>query len=182
MPEPVGRCGGRVRHGGPGVDNAAGEALTAVMRIDFTPEQVALRQEIREYYRELFTPELRAAFDVELELMGGPVFREIVARMGKDGWLGLGWPKEYGGQARSPIDQFIFWDETYKARAALHIIPVLTIAPAIMEHGSEEQKKDLLPRILSGELFFGVGYTEPSSGSDLASLQTRAVKDGDEWV
>src|SRR5215831_13881141 len=105
MPEPVGRCRGRVRHGGPGVDHAAGEALAAVMRIDFTPEQEDLRREIREYYRELFTPELRAAFDLELELelMGGPVFREIVARIGKDGWLGPGWPKEYGGQVRSPI-------------------------------------------------------------------------------
>src|SRR5262249_15595669 len=129
MPEPVGRCRGRVRHGGPGVDHAAGEALAAVMRIDFTPQQEDLRPEIRGDHAGLFTPELPAAFDLELELMGGPVFREIVARMGKDGWLGLGWPKEYGGQARSPLDQFIFWDETYKARAALHIIPVLTIAP-----------------------------------------------------
>jgi alkylation response protein AidB-like acyl-CoA dehydrogenase len=152
------------------------------MHVDFTPEQKQLRREIREYYRQLFTPELRAAFDAELEEMGGPVFREIVLRMGKDGWLGIGWPKEYGGQGRSPIEQFIFWDETYRARAPLHIIPVNTIGPALMQHGSEEQKSEFLPRILRGELMFGVGYTEPNAGTDLASLQTRAVRDGDEWV
>ena len=152
------------------------------MHIDFTPEQHALRQEIRSYYREIFTPDLRAAFDAELEEMGGPVWRELVRRMGKDGWLGIGWPVEYGGQGRSPIEQFIFWDETYRERAPLHIIPVNTIGPTIMQHGSEAQKQELLPRILSGELFFGVGYTEPNAGTDLASLQTRAVRDGDEWV
>ncbi len=152
------------------------------MHVDFTPEQKKLRQEIRDYYRELFTPELRAAFDAELEQMGGPVFRELVRRMGKDGWLGIGWPKEYGGQGASPIEQFIFWDETYRARAPLHIIPVNTIGPTIMQFGSEEQKQMLLPGILSGELFFGVGYTEPNAGTDLASLQTRAVRDGDDWV
>jgi alkylation response protein AidB-like acyl-CoA dehydrogenase len=102
--------------------------------------------------------------------------------MGKDGWLGIGWPKEYGGQGASPIEQFIFWDETYRARAPLHIIPVNTIGPAIMQYGTEDQKNELLPKILAGEAFFGVGYTEPTAGTDLASLKTRAVKDGDDWV
>jgi alkylation response protein AidB-like acyl-CoA dehydrogenase len=152
------------------------------MRIEFTPEQQALRQEIRQYYRELLTPELRAAFEAEREEMGGPVFREIVGRMGKDGWLGIGWPAEYGGQGRTPLEQFIFWDETYRAGAPLPIIPVNTIGPTLMEFGSSEQKADLLPRILKGELFFAVGYTEPGAGTDLASLQTRAVRDGDEYV
>ena len=152
------------------------------MHLDFTPEQQALRKEIRSYYRGLFTSELRAAFDAEHEEMGGPVFREIVGRMGRDGWLGIGWPKEYGGQGRSPIEQFIFWDETYRARAPLPIIPVNTIGPTLMQHGSEEWKAALLPKILKGELFFGIGYTEPSAGTDLASLQTRAVRDGDDFV
>ncbi len=152
------------------------------MHIDFTPEQTALRKEIRDYYRELFTPELRAAFDAEHEEMGGPVFREIVGRMGRDGWLGIGWPKEYGGQGRTAIEQFIFWDETYRANAPLNIIPVNTIGPTLMRHGSEEQKAEMLPKILLGELFFGVGYTEPEAGTDLASLQTRAVRDGDDYV
>ncbi len=152
------------------------------MHLDFTPEQQTLRRTIRRYYEELFTPELRAAFEAEREEMGGPVFREIVGRMGSDGWLGIGWPVEYGGQGRTALEQFIFWDETHRARAPLPIIAVNTIGPTLMQHGSPEQKAELLPRILKGELFFAVGYTEPGSGTDLASLQTRAVREDDEYV
>jgi len=152
------------------------------MYLDFTEEQQALRKEIRNYYRSLFTPELRAALDAELHEAGGPVFRQVVGRMGADGWLGIGWPEEYGGQGRTPIEQFIFWDETYRARAPLPIIPINTIGPTIMQFGTEEQKAEFLPKILKGELFFAVGYTEPSAGTDLASLKTRAVREGDEYV
>jgi len=152
------------------------------MYLDFTEEQQALRKEIRQYYKDLFTPELRASLDAEMEECGGPVFREIVRRMGADGWLGIGWPKEYGGQGRSAIEQFIFWDETYRARAPLPVIPVNTIGPAIMQFGTEEQKSEFLPKILKGELFFAVGYTEHAAGTDLFSLKTRAVRDGDEYV
>ena len=152
------------------------------MHLEFTPEQQRLRQEIRGYYRELFTPELRAALDAEWEELGGPVFREVVGRMGKDGWLGIGWPREYGGQGRTPLEQFIFWDETYRARAPLPIIAVNTIGPTLMQFGTPEQKAELLPGIVKGDLFFGVGYTEPGAGTDLASLSTRAVRDGDEYV
>jgi alkylation response protein AidB-like acyl-CoA dehydrogenase len=152
------------------------------MYLDFTPEQQALRREIRDYYRQLFTPEVRAAFDEEREEMGGPVFRQLVGRMGADGWLGVGWPKEYGGQGRTAIEQFIFWDETYRARAPLPVIAINTIGPTIMEFGSPQQKADLLPKIIKGQLFFGVGYTEPSAGTDLASLKTRAVRQGDDYI
>jgi alkylation response protein AidB-like acyl-CoA dehydrogenase len=152
------------------------------MHIDFTPEHRALRKQLRNYYRELFTPELRAAFEAEHEEMGGPVFREIVGRMGKDGWLGIGWPTEFGGKGFTAIEQFIFWDETYRARAPLPIISVNTIGPTIMQFGTDAQKAELLPKITRGEMFFGVGYTEPSAGTDLAALQTRAVRDGDEYV
>jgi hypothetical protein len=152
------------------------------MNLDLTPEQQALRRTIRRWYEELFTPELRAAFEAEREEMGGPVFREIVGRMGADGWLGIGWPVEYGGQGRTPLEQLVFWDETHRARAPLPIIAVNTIGPTLMQYGSAEQKAELLPRILKGTLLFGVGYTEPGAGTDLASLQTRAVRDGDEYV
>jgi alkylation response protein AidB-like acyl-CoA dehydrogenase len=152
------------------------------MNLDFTSEHLELRRRIRAYYEELFTPELRRAFDEEFEEMGGPVFKEIVGRMGADGWLGLGWPVEYGGQGLTALDQFIFWDETYRARAPLPVIQVNTIGPTLMQFGSEEQKRELLPPILKGELFFGIGYTEPSAGTDLASLKTSAVRDGDEYV
>ena len=152
------------------------------MHIEFTPDQKKLRREVADYYKNLFTPELRRAFDEEHEQMGGPVFREIVSQMGRDGWLGIGWPKEYGGQGRTPLDQFIFWNETWKARAPLPIIMVTTIGPTLMQYGSEAQKSEFLPRIQRGELLFGVGYSEPHAGTDLASLQTRAVRDGDDYV
>ena len=102
--------------------------------------------------------------------------------MGKDGWLTLGWPKEYGGQGKGAVEQFIFWDETYRARAPLPLITVNTVGPMLMQYGSEAQKAEFLPRIRDGELLVGIGYTEPGAGTDLASLQTRAVRDGDEWV
>ena len=152
------------------------------MHLDFTSEQQELRKEIRGYFDGLFTPELRAALDAEWDECGGPVFRKVVGMMGRDGWLGVGWPKEYGGQGRTALEQLIFWDEVYRARAPLHIIPVNTIGPALMTSGSDEQKKKYLPLILRGELFFGVGYTEASAGTDLASLQTKAVREGDEYV
>ncbi len=152
------------------------------MYLDFTDEQQALRSEIRGYYERLFTPELRAAFDAEWDECGGPVFRKIVGQLGRDGWLGIGWPKEFGGQGRSALEQFIFWDETYRARAPLPVIAVNTIGPTIMQFGTDAQKRDLLPRITRGEIFFGIGYSEPSAGTDLAALDTRAVRDSDTYV
>jgi alkylation response protein AidB-like acyl-CoA dehydrogenase len=152
------------------------------MHIDFTPEHKALRKEIRAYYAALFTPELRARYDAEFEEMGGPAFQEIVGQMGRDGWLGLGWPVEHGGKGMTALEQFIFWDETYRAKAPLPVIGVNTIGPTLMQFGTEAQKAELLPKIISGEVFFGVGYTEPGAGTDLASLSTSAIKDGDDYV
>jgi alkylation response protein AidB-like acyl-CoA dehydrogenase len=152
------------------------------MFLDFTPEQKTLRREIRAYYAQLFTPELRRALDEQWDQLGGPAFREAMGRMGKDGWLTLGWPKEYGGQGKGAVEQFIFWDETYRARAPLPLITVNTVGPTLMQYGSEAQKAEILPRIRDGELLVGIGYTEPGAGTDLASLQTRAVRDGDDYV
>ena len=153
------------------------------MRIDLSPEQQALRAQIRAYYRELFARgDLRARLDAEWDQLGGPAFREAMSRMGKDGWLTIGWPREWGGQGRSHLEQFIFWDETWRARAPLPLITVNTVGPMLMKHGSEAQKSYFLPRIRDGEMLFGIGYSEPSAGTDLASLETRAVRDGDEWV
>ena len=152
------------------------------MFLDFTADQKALRQELRAYYARLFTPELRRALDEQWDQLGGPAFREAMGRMGKDGWLTIGWPKEYGGQGRGAVDQFIFWDETYRARAPLPLITVNTVGPTLMKFGTEEQRAELLPRIRAGELLVGIGYTEPGAGTDLAALQTRAVRDGDHYV
>jgi alkylation response protein AidB-like acyl-CoA dehydrogenase len=150
------------------------------MFLDYTDEQVALRKELREYFDRLLTPAVRAEMGHPGE--GNPQFRTIVRQMGADGWLGIGWPVEYGGQGRSSLDQFIFFDEVQRANAPFPFVTVNTVGPAIMANGTEEQKQRYLPGILAGEVNFAIGYTEPEAGTDLASLRTRAVLDGDEFV
>jgi alkylation response protein AidB-like acyl-CoA dehydrogenase len=150
------------------------------MFLEYTPEQQALRNELREYFRRLLTPEVRAELGEPGE--GSPRFRDLVRRMGSDGWLGIGWPAEYGGQGRPATDQFIFFDEVQRAGAPFPFVTLNTVGPTIMRFGSDEQKSFFLPGILAGEINFAIGYTEPEAGTDLASLRTRAVLDGDEWV
>ena len=150
------------------------------MFLEYTPEQQALRKELREYFARLLTPEVRAELGEPGE--GSPRFRDVVRQMGTDGWLGIGWPEEYGGQGRPATDQFIFFDEVQRAGAPFPFVTLNTVGPTIMRFGSEEQKSYFLPGILAGEINFAIGYTEPEAGTDLASLRTRAVLDGDEWV
>lgn len=145
-----------------------------------TPDQQALRKELREYFAAMLTPEVRADLGESGE--GKPLFRELVRRMGADGWLGLGWPKEFGGQGRPATDQFIMFDEIQRAHAPFPFVTVNTVGPAIMAHGTQAQKDQYLTGILKGEINFAIGYTEPEAGTDLASLRTTAVLDGDEWV
>ena len=150
------------------------------MKLAYSPEHEALRQELRDYYNKLLTPEIREELHHGHGV--GPTMRKVVKRMGADGWLGIGWPKEYGGQGRSQIEQFIFFDESMRAGAPVPMLTINTVGPTIMRHGSEEQKRFFLPKILQGEIHFCIGYTEPNAGTDLASLKTRAVRDGDEYV
>ena len=97
--------------------------------------------------------------------------------MGADGWLGIGWPKEYGGRGMTPIEQFIFFDESMRAGAPVPMLTVNSVAPTIMQFGTDEQKQFFLPKILKGEIHFAIGYTEPNAGTDLASLQcTRGAR------
>ena len=150
------------------------------MHLEETPEQLALRAELRAYFAQLLTPEVRHALDTETE--GGETFRAVVRQMGKDGWLGIGWPIEFGGQGRPATDQFIFFTEVQRARAPFPFVTLSTVGPMIINHGTEQQKKFFLSGILAGEINCAIGYTEPEAGTDLASLRTRAVLDGDEWV
>jgi alkylation response protein AidB-like acyl-CoA dehydrogenase len=108
--------------------------------------------------------------------------RGVVRQMGADGWLGIGWPKEYGGQGRSAIEQFIFFDESMRAGAPVPMLTINTVGPTIMNFGTQEQKDFFLPKILGGEIHFCIGYTEPGAGTDLAALKTKAMRDGDEYV
>jgi alkylation response protein AidB-like acyl-CoA dehydrogenase len=148
--------------------------------VGYDEEQEALRRELRDYYAQLLTP------DVEQELAHshgvGPAMRKVVRRMGDDGWLGIGWPTEYGGQGRSAIEQFIFFDESMRAGAPVPMLTINTVGPTIMNFGTDEQKERFLPHILKGEIHFCIGYTEPGAGTDLAALTTKAVRDGDEYV
>jgi alkylation response protein AidB-like acyl-CoA dehydrogenase len=148
--------------------------------LDETPDQQALRKELRVYFERMMSPAVRAELGSAGE--GSPLFRTLVRQMGTDGWLGIGWPTEFGGQGRPATDQFIFFDEVQRAEAPFPFVTVNTVGPTIMRYGTDQQKSFYLPRILSGELNFAIGYTEPEAGTDLASLRTRATRDGDEYV
>ena len=149
------------------------------MYIDLTPEQKTLRETLRSYFDVLMTPERRASVR---GMEGGTSYREAIRQIGKDGWLGVGWPKQYGGGGRTMIEQMIFLEEQRRAGAPFPFVTVSTVGPALMALGSEEQKAEFLPRILAGECHFSIGYSEPGAGTDLASLSTSAVQDGDDWV
>jgi alkylation response protein AidB-like acyl-CoA dehydrogenase len=149
------------------------------MYLDYTPEQKTLRDELRAYFAVLMTPERRAGLR---GMEGGATYREVIREMGADGWLGVGWPREYGGQGRTALEQFIFFDEVRRAGAPFPFVTLSTVGPVLMALGSAEQKAEYLPRILAGEIHFAIGYSEPEAGTDLASLQTEAVKDGDHYL
>ena len=151
------------------------------MRIACTPEQEELREELRSYFSGLMTPELTDEIEGSTE-GGGPLYRAALKKMGSDGWLGIGWPKEYGGQGRTPIEQYIFSNEVQRVGFPLPFLTLGTVGPTLMRFGNEAQRKEFLPRILRGELHFAIGYSEPNAGTDLASLVTKAERDGDEWV
>ncbi|MEU3514176.1 acyl-CoA dehydrogenase family protein [Streptomyces sp. NPDC006654] len=142
------------------------------MHLAPTERQQRLRTELRAYFRSLIPspapeePEER---------------RALLRRIGADGLLGLGWPVEYGGQGRGADEQFVFFDEAYRAGAPVSMVTLNTVGPTLMKYGSAEQKARFLPGILRGDLVFAIGYSEPSAGTDLASLRTRAVRDGDGW-
>ncbi len=150
------------------------------MHIAYTEEQEALRKALRAYYQNLLTPEIREALRIGHGT--GEAMRGVVKQMARDGWLGIGWPTEYGGQGRSAIEQFIFFDESMRSGAPVPMLTINTVGPTLMNHGTQAQKDFFLPKILAGEIHFCIGYTEPTAGTDLAALTTRAVKQGDEYV
>ncbi len=151
------------------------------MFIDLTAEQTALRTEIEEYFEGLMTPERRetSSRDSHGDNTG---FRDIVRQLGTDGWLGVGWPEEYGGKGFGPLEQLIFVDAASRYSVPLPMVTINTVGPTLAQYGTAEQKEKFLTGILAGEIHFAIGYTEPGSGTDLASLSTRAIRDGDEYV
>ncbi len=151
------------------------------MDFALTPEQETFGKEFREYLKTAMTPELIAEMEEQGEY-GGPLSREFFRRLGADGWLGVGWPKEYGGQGRSPMEQYIFYEAAAYEEAPLPMLALNTVGPTIMKYGSDEMTNLVLPRILRGEIEICIGYSEPNAGTDLASLKTTAVRDGDGYV
>src|ERR1700730_1307278 len=117
------------------------------MRLALTSEQADLQDELRSYFATL-------ARDFERGDDGEPAYLRVIRRMGSDGWLGLGWPPEYGGQGRGPIDQMIFVEESHWAGVPLPLLTLNSVGPTLMALGTTEQKRELLPRILKGQLHF----------------------------
>ena len=153
------------------------------MRIDYSEQQQELREQLRSYFAELMTPQRREALrGPGGEYGDGTAYKEIVRELGASGWLAMSWPAEYGGADRSMLEQLIFTDEAAIAGVPVPFLTLNTIGPTIMRFGTDEQKAFYLPRIAAGELHFAIGYSEPEAGTDLASLRTRAVRDGDEYV
>ena len=149
------------------------------MFVDLTPEQHALRLEVRDYFQALMTPELRVAMR---GAESGETFRRLVRQMGRDGWLAVGWPKQYGGRGYKGTEQLIFFEEANIAGAPLPFVTISTVGPALMEFGTELQKQRFLPGIASGEINFAIGYSEPDAGSDLATLKTSARLEGEHFI
>ena len=151
------------------------------MDFSLSPEQEAFEKEIRRFVDENLTPELRA--EVEREQYSiGPLGKQFLKLMGRRRLLGIGWPREYGGQGRGAIEQWLFLEEMAAENLPTGALTLSSAGPTLMRVGSEQLKGEYLPKILSGEVEFAIGYTEPNAGSDLASLQTLAVRKGDSYV
>jgi alkylation response protein AidB-like acyl-CoA dehydrogenase len=147
------------------------------MHLDYTPGQERLREQLRTYFAGLMTPQLRRALTApEGDYGNGEAYRQVVRQLGRDGWLALSWPAEYGGREASMLDQLIFTDEAAVAGVPVPFLTINTVGPTIMRFGTPEQKALYLPRIAAGEIHFSIGYSEPEAGTDLASLRTRAVR------
>ncbi|MFF2716499.1 acyl-CoA dehydrogenase family protein [Streptomyces sp. NPDC058011] len=144
------------------------------MHLAPTERQQQLRTELRAYFAAVLPEGGGRCDDLDEQ-------RRLLRRIGADGMLGLGWPVAYGGQGRGPDEQFVFFEEAYRAGAPVSMVTLNTVGPTLMKYGTEEQKAYFLPRILSGDLVFAIGYSEPEAGTDLAALRTRAVRDGDDW-
>ena len=155
------------------------------MDFSFSADEQQFRREIREFLEEAWPPEVRPARRQGRELT--PARRAAVRRfrqkVAERGWYALGWPAEYGGTPKfTPMERFILSDECSRIEAPLSLYAVNIMGPLIIKYGSPWMKEEVLPLIRSGEIDFSLGFTEPETGSDLANLQTRAVRDGDEYV
>ena len=155
------------------------------MDFRFTPEEEAFRREVRAFLDAELPMDWEEQFGTESESDAAWKFsKSFCKKMAARGWVGIAWPREYGGQGRSHMEQLIFNEELSHRRAPIRPIYMSTdrVGPSIIIYGTEEQKKRFLPRMTAAHCVFCQGFSEPGSGSDLASLQTRAVAEGDFFV
>lgn len=159
------------------------------MEFQDSAEEAAFRKEVRSFLaaelpKEFQDKETRSKYDFAVvPPRDNPVINRWSKALSDRGWIAPHWPKEYGGAGMSPTEQFIFNEEMAEARApSMGGSGLNLIGPVIILYGTDEQKKEHLPKITSGERYWCQGYSEPGSGSDLASLQTRAIRDGDDYV
>jgi len=153
------------------------------MLIKLNSKQAKLKAELQEYFNGLITPELKTELtNPEHFEGGGPEFKKAMRTMGADGWIGLSWKKEFGGKELSPIEQYIFVETVMRTGFPFPFLTTESVGPMIAEYGSDWAKDEIATKILQGKLIFGIGYSEPNSGTDLASLQTKAIKDGDGYL
>ena len=153
------------------------------MLIKLNSKQAKLKAELQEYFKGLITPELKTELtNPEHFEGGGPEFKKAMRTMGADGWIGLSWKKEFGGKELSPIEQYIFVETVMRTGFPFPFLTTESVGPMIAEYGSDWAKDEIATKILQGKLIFGIGYSEPNSGTDLASLQTKAIKDGNGYL
>ncbi len=153
------------------------------MDIALSPAQQALQQKVRDYLAELFTPELTAELAAAgAEEGGGPEFRKALRKLGEDGFISMSWPKELGGQEASAVDQYIFTEEIVRTGFPYPFLTTEACGPVMAEYASDTVREKVVKGILAGEVVVAIGYSEPSAGTDLGALKTRAERDGDDWI
>ena len=152
------------------------------MKIEFTKKQVQLRDELRSYFKSLMNKKLKKELNEGAAEGGGPEFRKALEKIGQDGWIGLSWPKEYGGKEVTPLEQYIFTEEVMRCGFPYPFLTTDSIGPTIAEFGTNELKEKLIPGILSGKTIFAIGYSESNAGTDLAALSTKARLQNQEWI
>ncbi|MFZ0142071.1 MAG: acyl-CoA dehydrogenase, partial [Aeromicrobium sp.] len=181
---PMGRYFARVRDitrhlGGPAALADVPVTETAGKNAELTAEEQAFKQEARVYLTGLVSDDDHD--EMRSDRMG-PAYHRIIKQMGADGWMGVGWPKEYGGQGRGVIEQQVFVNEAARADVHLPSVTLQTVGPTLQTYGTEKQKDMFLADIVTGDVHFAIGYSEPEAGTDLASMRTSAVRDGDHYV
>ena len=145
------------------------------MKIELTKNQQKLKDELKEYFSTLLNKELMSEMsDPQFFEGGGPEFKKALKIMGQDGWIGLSWPKEFGGKEFTPIEQYIFVEEIMRTGFPFPFLTTESVGPMIAQYGSDWAKETIAKSILRGETIFAIGYSEPNAGTDLASLKTQA--------